>query len=189
MVRAGLSTSAVVERAAQLLDDGMTDGLNLAALAESFGVRVPSLYKHIDGMPGLHRAITVRAKSNLAVTLGRAAIGRSRGDAITSMSFAYRHWALEHPGQYLMTMRAPIPGDGDDLEASSSIVDVVYNVLAGYDLRGDDAVDATRFLRSSLHGFVALETGGAFELPADLERSFVRLVESVVTALAAWSRS
>jgi len=52
-----------------------------------------------------------------------------------------------------------------------------------------DAVDATRFLRASLHGFVALETGGAFEVPVDLERSFVRLVGSVVTTLAAWSRS
>jgi hypothetical protein len=50
-------------------------------------------------------------------------------------------------------------------------------------------VDATRFLRSALHGFVALETGGGSELPVDLERSYLRLVESVVTALSTWSRS
>ncbi|MCU1584555.1 MAG: TetR family transcriptional regulator [Microbacteriaceae bacterium] len=189
MPRAGLSTAAVVDRAAQMLDNRTSDGLNLAALAESLGVRIPSLYKHIDGMPGLQRGIMIRAKSSLAHTLGQAAIGRSRDDAITSMSFAYRRWALEHPGQYPMTMHAPIPGDDDDLQASSSIVDVVFNVLAGYDLRDDDAVDATRFLRAALHGFVALETGGSFKLPVDLERSFVRLVESVVTALASWSRS
>jgi hypothetical protein len=105
------------------------------------------------------------------------------------MSFAYRRWALEHPGQYPMTMHAPIPGDDDDLKVSFSIVDVVFNVLAGYDLRDDDAVDATRFLRSALHGFVDLETSGGFELPVDLERSYERLVQSVVTALATWSRS
>jgi hypothetical protein len=50
-------------------------------------------------------------------------------------------------------------------------------------------VDATRFFRSALHGFVALETGGGFEMPVDLERSFARLVQSVVTALATWARS
>jgi hypothetical protein len=189
MPRAGLSTAAVIERAAQLLDDHRAEILNLATLAESLGVRTPSLYKHVDGMPGLQRGITILAKSSLGRTLGQAAIGRSREDAITSMSFAYRRWALEHPGQYLMTMQAPRPGDDEDLEVSESILDVVFNVLAGYDLRDDDAVDATRFFRSALHGFVALETGGGFELPVDLERSFTRLVQSVVTALATWSRT
>ncbi|WP_425563819.1 TetR-like C-terminal domain-containing protein [Rhodoglobus aureus] len=48
-------------------------------------------------------------------------------------------------------------------------------------------VGATRFLRSALRGFVSLETNGAFELPVDRERSFAELVDSVVTALAAWS--
>jgi hypothetical protein len=188
MPRAGLSTAAVVERAAQMLDDHPSDNLNLAALAESLAVRTPSLYKHIDGMPGLQRGIMLRAKSSLAHTLGQAAIGRSRDDAITSMSFAYRRWALEHPGQYPMTMRA-LPGDDEDLEVSASFLDVIFNVLAGYDLRDDDAVDATRFLRAALHGFVDLETGGGFAMPVDLERSYARLVESVVTALASWSRS
>ncbi len=184
-----MSTAAVVERAAQMLDERSPDGFNLAVLAESLGVRIPSLYKHIDGMPGLRRSIMIRAKSSLAGTLGRAAIGRAREDAITSMSFAYRQWALERPGQYPMTMRAPVPGDDDDAAVSSSIADVVFSVLAGYDLRDDDAVDATRFFRSAVHGFVDLETRGGFELPVDLERSFVRLVESIVTALESWSRS
>ena len=73
------------------------------------------------------------------------------------------------------------------MSVSSSIADVVFNVLAGYGLGEDDAVDATCFLRSSLHGFVDLETSGAFELPVDLERSFARLTQSVVVALANWS--
>lgn len=189
MPRAGLDQAAVVKRAAQILDDTSSDGLNLAVLAESLGVRPPSLYKHIDGMPGLQRGIMLRAKSNLSHHLGHAAIGRSRDDAIRAMSIAYRRWALEHPGQYPLTMHAPIRDDEEDQEVSSPIADVVFNVLAGYDLHGADAVDATRFLRSALHGFVSLETTGAFELPIDLERSFARLVDSVVTALSTWTRS
>ncbi|WP_026552106.1 TetR-like C-terminal domain-containing protein [Arthrobacter sp. H20] len=187
MPRAGLDRAAVIDRAATLLDDRTSSGLNLAVLAESLGVRTPSLYKHIEGMPGLQRGIMLRAKAEFCHTLGQAAIGRSREDAITGMSHAYRQWALDHPGQYPLTVRAPAPDDEEDCEVSAATVTVIFSVLAGYHLTGDDAVDATRFLRSALHGFVALETGGAFELPASRQRSFERVVTSVVTALSNWT--
>lgn len=189
MPRAGLTAASVIERGAQILDESGPEGLNLGVVAESLGVRTPSLYKHVDGLPGLQRGIMIEARRSLARTLGRAAIGRSREEAITSMAVAYRRWALEHPGQYPMTMRAALPGDEEDQAVSGEFLAVIFGVLAGYDLRDDDAVDATRFVRSALHGFVALETGGGFGMPVDLERSFARLVESVVTALATWSRA
>lgn len=188
MPRAGLSTGAVVQEAARILDGGGAEALTLAALAEKLGVRIPSLYKHIEGMPAIQRGIMVAGKASLARALGQAAIGKSRDNAITAMSIAYRKWALEHPGQYPLTVRPPKDGDDQDLAATSELVSVVFNVLAGYDLRGDDAVDATRFLRASLHGFVSLETGGGFELPVDIERSFQRVVQSVVTGLNAWAQ-
>ncbi len=64
---------------------------------------------------------------------------------------------------------------------------IVIDVLVGYELRDDDAIDATRSLRSALHGFVTLETGGGFGLPVDIDRSFDRLVRGVVTALSSWT--
>jgi hypothetical protein len=185
--RAGLDRAVVVERAGELLDARPREPLNLAAVADSLGVRTPSLYKHVDGLGGLQHGVMVSAKTDLGRVMGQAAIGRSRDDAITGMSIAYRTWALEHPGRYPLTVRAPAGGDAEDEKASADIVGVVFSVLAGYELAGDDAVDATRFLRSALHGFVSLETNGAFELPVDLERSFTRLVESVVAALSTWA--
>ncbi len=189
MPRAGLSAAIVVERAARMLDQNPSDTLNLAAVAESFGVRAPSLYKHIDGMSGLQRAVMLEARRGLTTAVGQAAIGRSRDDAIRSMAFAYRRWALEHPGQYSMTLHASLPDDDEDREVAESFMHVIFDVLAGYDLRDTDAVDATRFVRSALHGFVALEAAGGFGLPFDLERSYARLVDSVVTALETWSRA
>ncbi|MBH0083883.1 TetR/AcrR family transcriptional regulator [Salinibacterium sp. SWN167] len=189
MPRAGLSTATVIERAADLLDAHGAESLNLADVAASFDVRIPSLYKHVDGVRGLQRGIMLRAKSDLAETISHAAVGRSREDAIRRISAAYRDWAVQHPGQYPLTVRAPAPDDADDVAVSASLVDVIFTVLGGYDLRDDDAVDATRFLRSALHGFVSLETSGAFELPVDRERSFAKLVDSVVTALAAWAHA
>ena len=189
MPRAGLSSTAVLDEASRILDEQGSEGLTLASLADSLGVRIPSLYKHVNGMPAIQRGITIAGKPSLGRELGQAAIGKSRDDAVAAMSVAYRRWALEHPGQYPMTVRAPLDGDDEDLAASNALLTVVFRVLAGYGLQGDDAVDATRFVRAALHGFVALETGGGFEMPVDLERSFQRLVASLITALDTWSRS
>jgi AcrR family transcriptional regulator len=185
VARAGLSEDRVVVEAGRIADEVGLSRLTLAALAESLGVRQPSLYKHIDGMDALQRSIAVRAKSELGEVLGRAAVGKAGDDAIRALSTAYRRWALEHPGRYSATVRAPELGDYDDEAASASVVGVVFDVLAGYDLHGVDAIDATRALRSTLHGFIALESSGGFGLPVDIDRSFERLVDGLVVALHA----
>jgi len=161
--------------------------LTLAALAARLGVRQPSLYKHVDGMAGLQRGIAVRAKSELADVLARAAVGREREAAVARVARAYRQWGLEHPGRYAAAQRAPIAGDQEDQAASAAAVQVVLAILAGYELHDDDAIDAARALRSALHGFVTLEAGGGFGLPVDVDRSFERLIAALTTALAQWS--
>lgn len=176
----------MVEEAERIADEVGLSHLTLAALAERLGVRQPSLYKHVAGMGGLQRSIAVRAKNELADVLRQAAVGRARGDAIVSMSHAYRAWAREHPGCYAAAQRAPVPGDADDERASSNVVRVAFDVMAGYELREDDAVDAIRALRAALHGFVTLEAGGGFGLPVDVDRSFDRLVGGLATAFSSW---
>jgi AcrR family transcriptional regulator len=170
-----------------MVDEVGLSRLTLAALAGRLGVRQPSLYKHVDGMDDLQRSLALRAKHDLANVLARAAVGRERGDAIDSISHAYRAWALEHPGRYAAAQRAPIPSDSDDQTASHAVVQILADVLAGYQLREDDAIDAIRALRSALHGFVTLELGGGFGLPVDVDRSFVQLVRGLITALAHWT--
>jgi AcrR family transcriptional regulator len=184
--RAGLTQDVVIGEAARLIDQRGIDGLSLAVLAEQLGVRGPSLYKHVDGVPALRRGVMLAAKRALGDAMAHAAVGRSGAEAITAFCLAYRAWALDHPGQYPLTMRAAAPDDEEDAAVSAQLVDVAYKVLAGYGLKGDDAVDATRFFRSALHGYVSLETSGGFALPVDLDRSFQRLIDSVVTAISTW---
>jgi AcrR family transcriptional regulator len=187
--RVGLTEEIVVEEAERMVDEVGPTGLTLTALAERLGVRQPSLYKHVDGLDALHRSISVRAKRDLGERFARAAVGRSRGDAIVGMSQVFRCWALAHPGRYVAAQKAPAAHDADDIAASNAIVQVCADVLAGYGLEGDDAIDAIRALRSALHGFVSLEMTGGFGLPADIDRSFDRLVTSLTDAMAAWSTS
>lgn len=184
MPRAGLSTARVVDEAELLADEG--GSLTLVELAQRLGVQVPSLYKHVAGAADLQRHVSVRAKTELADVLARATVGKSAGDAVAALATAYRDWAVRHPGRYATTLRAPDPADEPDVEASARAVQVVFDALAGFGLSGDDAIDATRFVRSTLHGWVALDAAGGFALP-DLDRSFARMVAALRLALGEWA--
>lgn len=186
MARAGLSELVVIEEAERLIDEVGLARLTLAELAARLGVRQPSLYKHIQGTDGLVRSISVRSKNELAYVLARAAVGRERAAAVAAIAHAYRQWALEHPGRYATVQGAPAPGDAQDEAASMAVLQVVTDVLAGYELGDDDAIDAVRALRSALHGFITLESSGGFGLPVDIDRSFQRLVNGIATAFSSW---
>ncbi len=189
MPRAGLSRARVVDEAAELADEVGLEGLTLAALAERLGVRQPSLYKHLDSLAGLRRSISLKAKGELGDVLLRAAVGRSGADAITVMAGAYREWALEHPARYTAAQWIAGPEDEEDTAASLGAIQVISDVLTAYELRGDDAIDAIRAFRSTLHGFVSLEAAGSFGLDRDLDRSFDRLVRGFVITLTSWAQT
>ena len=60
-------------------------------------------------------------------------------------------------------------------------------MLSGFGLAGHDAIDAIPALRSAVHGFVTLESSGAFAMPYDIDRSFARMVAALVQTLDQWS--
>ena len=187
MPRAGLSPAVVAGEAAVVADEVGWEQLTLAAVAERLGVRLPSLYKHVDGLAGLRRDVTVLALGELGGAMSEATVGKAGPDALHAMATAYRAYGVAHPGRYAATVRAPAPGDTEHAAGADAVLRVVLAVLAGYGLNGDDAIDATRALRAGLHGFVVLETGGGFGLPQDVDRSFRRLVAGLDSALGRWS--
>jgi AcrR family transcriptional regulator len=187
--RAGLNRERVVDEATAVADAVGFDRLSLAAVAERSGVRLPSLYKHIESLDGLRRDVAVRAVQELAAAVTPAVAGRTGGDALRALAGAYRDYARQHPGRYAATVRAPLPGDGAHTTAAEAVLRVVYAVLGSYGVGGDDAVDAARTLRAALHGFVVLEASGGFGLPRDVDRSFDRLVTALDAALADWPSS
>ncbi len=186
MPRAGLTADVVVAESARLVDELGPERLTLAAVAKRFGVALPSLYKHVAGLDDLHGRLAVLAARDLADALRRAATGRSGSEATAAVAAAYRDYAREHPGRYGYLLR-PRPGDEEHARASGEVLSVLLEVLAGYGIAGeDDAVDAARFVRSTLHGFVGLEIGGGFAMARPVDRSFDRLVTALDAALRAW---
>jgi AcrR family transcriptional regulator len=181
MPRAGLDSARVVAEGAALADEVGITNVTLAAIAARLGVKVPSLYKHIDSLDALHQAIAVTAREQLTDVLSEAASGGLNG-----LAEGYLGWARRHPGLYPATLRAPDPSDAADVATSERAVAVIYGLLSNRGLTDERAIDATRLMRATLHGFVALEAAGGFGLPRDVDRSVAVAVTALERAFADW---
>ena len=146
-------------------------------------MRAPSLYAHVAGLGDLRARIAARGAEQLAERLQAAVAGRSGEAALRSLAGAYRDYAREHPGAYAALQRST-GSDALASQAGERTVGVVLAVLAGYGLEGEEALHATRAIRSALHGFVLLEAGAGFGLPLDVDESFAVLVGVLDRGLA-----
>lgn len=187
MARAGLSPARVVAEAAVVADEVGLDGLTLAAVAERLDVRLPSLYKHVGGIDAIRRELALLGLEELASELGRAAMGRTRRDALIDVAHAYRTFATERPGLYSATLRAPSADDEELTARAQAVLDVAFALTRSYGLEGEDAIHAIRILRSALHGFVTQHAAGAFGLSESVDETYTRLIDVLDTAFTSWA--
>jgi AcrR family transcriptional regulator len=202
--RAGLSPQAVVDLALEVVDDGGPSGwadLGLSAVAHRAGVAVPSLYKHVDGLPALRASVAARCVEELTAAM-RAAVagGPTNGErptthddpaprapalkgaeALRALADATRAYALAHPGRYRAVQGAEATTLGERAAAPALLVAHAVEELG---LPADRWVDQVRAVRAGVHGFVELELGGGFGMPEDVDASFRYLVDALVRGLS-----
>jgi AcrR family transcriptional regulator len=183
--RPGLSPNMVLAAAAKLADENGFEQLSLAELANHFRIKPPSLYNHIESLDALKRGLAMMALKELSDSLGKAAIGKARDDAVRSLAAAYRDFVKRHPGLYQATQRAAGASDPEMNRASDEVVNVCLEVLRGYGFERRAALHALRGLRSAVHGFATLEAAGGFGIPLSIDESFRWLVECFVSGLNA----
>lgn len=178
----------MLRAAADLVDADGWEALSLARLAETLGVRAPSLYNHVAGLEGVRRGLAVLGVSELRDQMARAAIGKSGAEALIAIAEAYRRFAKEHPGLYAAGLRAPGPDESALAAVADDTLAIIRAVLAPYALQGAAEVHAMRAFRSLVHGFVSLELAGGFGMPVDLEESYRTLVRLLVAGLERQAR-
>ena len=184
--RIRLDKQSVVQAAADLVNQEGVDALSLSRLAERLGIQAPSLYNHVDGLPGLRRDLALLNARNLSECFANAAIGKAGPTALIALAQAYRDYIKVSPGLYLASLQAAgtqTPVDVALQQAEERTVQVALAVMASLGLQGDDAIHAVRGLRSVVHGFATLEIAGGFGLPLDCDESFRRLIEALIRGL------
>jgi AcrR family transcriptional regulator len=181
-----LDREIVVHVAAELANRDGVEALSLHRLAQELQIRTPSLYNHIDGLPGLYRQLALLSANRLGSELAAATVGKSGPQALLALALAYREFIRNSPGLYLAGLRYQTYRAAEDSELSNAeqqVLRVVLAVMASFDLSGEDGLHAVRGLRSMVHGFAILEIAGGFGLPLDCDESFRRLVNMLVRGL------
>lgn len=186
MARAGLTPDRLAAAAADLADEVGFENVSLSALARHFNVKDASLYSHVRNLHDLRTRVALLAGGELIDRIAAAVAGRAGKDALAAFAGAYRGYALEHPGRYAATQiridQSLIAGT----PALRRTAEITYGMLRAYGLEEPDLTDAVRLLRSTFHGYCALESTGGFGAPRDVQRSWDRAIDALHVALDNW---
>jgi hypothetical protein len=184
----GLTHGDVVSAGMALLDDVGVEPLSLTAVASLLEVRAPSLYAHVDGLPGLRRDLGHAATVEFGEVLRDSVLGRSGADAVRSFAGAYRAWATGFPGRYDMTLLRIGADDVERRAGARLALGAVQAVIRGFGIDDDNSVRAGRSLRASLDGFCRLENLDAMGR-GDHDADFDFLVELLVDGITQAGRA
>jgi len=184
-MRPGLDRQSVIVAAAEIADAEGLGNVTLAAVADRLGVRKPSLYNHINGLPELKRELAIWGTNQLTAAIREAAIGKAKKDAISAIAAAYRAFAHQRPGLYRAIVATPDRNCPGMQTAIANMMAVLKTVLTPYHLTDEDKTHAVRGLRSLMHGFVSLEAAGWFASSVDREESYNQLIATFICGVEA----
>ena len=188
MARAGLTVERIVATAADLADEVGFEKVTVSALARHFGVKDASLYSHIRNVQELRTRIALLAGEEMIDHIAAAVAGRAGKDALAAFAGAYRAYALKHPGRYAATQIRLDQSLVTDTRAMRRTAEITYGMLRAYGLDEPDLTDAVRLLRSTFHGYCALEASGGFNASREVQASWDKAVDALHMALEHWPR-
>ena len=99
MARAGLTADRVIRTAAELADEIGLEATTLSAVARALGVRVASLYSHVEGSTGLREGMARLALDELADLAAEAVAGRPDRAALVAFAGTDRDHARRYSGR------------------------------------------------------------------------------------------
>lgn len=114
-------------------------GLSLRGVAREVGVSVQALYHYFDSRDALVTALVTDAHRALASAVASAAAERADAppvERVVAVGLAYRRWAVEHRGPFLLAYGTPLPGyhapnPGPTNAAAAELGTVMRDVVFG----------------------------------------------------------
>ena len=178
--RLGISKADVIDTAFELLEETQNvQAVTMTAVAARLGIRVQSLYAHVDGAKGLEREIALRSLQKLAQRLSQAAMGVAGIDAVRSVLHAQFDFALTHPAEFSASIYPP----GTDAQILEAIADVNYPM---HKILHDAGIDELviihwgRLVLSAISGYSALRQNGQLTLPISTKDSMDYIINVLV---------
>lgn len=181
--RTRIDLPTILKAATEIIDSQGLDSLGLATLAQKLGIRSPSLYNHVDGLPGLRTELAIHGCNLLNSAITRVAVGKSGDNAVYALAEEYWAFARTHPGLYEAVQRVSDPQEKRWQQAASKLVETVVQVFEHYGLDDNTSIHAVRSFRSLMHGFISLERNDGFKMPINVDDSYRFLIDTFLLGL------
>lgn len=180
-MKAGLDKRTIIDAAVKIADAKGLANVTLREVAMALGVKPPSLYKHIPGgLNELYEGIMTYGWQSIDAEIMRSAVGKSRGEAIAAMCYAFRDFALRHPGAFEALQWHNSYASELNRQATGGIIATLNQVLDAYDMSEEQKLHILRFLRGFVQGFSMIEVHGGFGDPLSVQESFDFALEIII---------
>ena len=171
MARMGLDRSAVISRAAQLVNDVGLENITLKSLADDLNIQPPSLYRHIRGLDDLKRELMIYGWRQMEDQILEAVAGISGYDAIEVICRTFVKYATANPGVFNAMLWYNKFENDEANNATKKLFSVVFKVFSSLNISQENSEHLMRTFRSFLEGFALLVNHNAFGNPISINDS------------------
>lgn len=154
-----MTRRALLDAAAQLLDQGGPDAVTLREVGARAGVSRNAPYRHFPDKEGLLTALAVEGWEDLAEQLGAVTAGDDPTTNLEDSLRAILHLARTRPHLYGLMFVVPERDPEAGARAAAAATEELLAVVGAVVGEGD-ARRYTALLFSSVHGIAALEGSG-----------------------------
>ncbi|SDD77234.1 transcriptional regulator, TetR family [Glycomyces harbinensis] len=190
----GSTREALVEAAAQLLDEGGVEAVTLRDVGRLVGVSHNAPYKHFAGKQALLAAVAARELQGLHAALHESLRRKQLPPmALRTVLHDYIGWALRYPARFKLVF-GPWTVDSAELAEAAALtqttfVDLVASAQEVGALPPGDSVRLASLLRALTHGAADLALAGHLTAdgkgnatPEDLVDDVLRHLKSAATS-------
>ena len=183
-MKVGLDKKTIIEAAANMADERGIANVTLKVLATELGVKSPSLYKHFSGgLDELNKELMLYGWRLLEADITRAAIGKSKDNAVRAICLAYREFVAKHKGVFEAMQWYNMYQSEEHLQASQGTLIVLFQVLEAYGVTDEQKVHIARMLRGFLQGFSTIESRGGFGNHTPLDDTFDFALNTILNGI------
>jgi AcrR family transcriptional regulator len=173
----------IVQAARRLVEREGRDGFSMNDVAESVGIRAPSLYGRFKDRASLLGAIELHVCAELTRRLTKLIIDDNPEATLTAQARAIRRFAKRSPNCYSLLFDIGSVRTEEGTSARAAAATPLLTSLAA--LAGEDhAFAAARVLVPFVHGFISLELAHAFRLGGALDAAFENGVSVVLRGVS-----
>lgn len=177
-----LSRDLIVSEAFKMIDERGTDSFSVRGLAAKLGVRVSSLYNHIENEYDLLLEVAKRAGAMYAQFIETEVSGLALDEASYKAGDAFRRFMDEHRYLYELLLNRRWMGNPEFEKAIEEFTRPIFYLSDLYGVKDKAAREhAYIAMRVVTHGFSYLDSLGVFDgLSIDTTESYHKMIKSVI---------